>query len=100
MLSESQELVAMFTSYVKIEEKISSASVDERLADLWIKFEREVSDYLRSENLELNAVDILPRHEISDKLQNTDLKRLSRFLVHDYAKKVNQIIKDTLPAFQ
>ncbi|MFA6227095.1 MAG: hypothetical protein WC631_01265 [Candidatus Paceibacterota bacterium] len=96
MLSESQEIVAMFCSYLKVKEGLQYTFVDAYLSDLWDKFEIEVSNYLKSEGLSPNSVD-MNRDLVIEKMQNTDIQKWSRFLVFDYAKKVREVIKDIVP---
>lgn len=96
MLSESQTLVAMLASYIKVTGPGKHTFVEACLSDLWEEFDKEIKAYFESNKLPLDVVDTNP-DLVVDKLENTDLRQWSRFLVSDYARKAKKIIDEAVP---
>lgn len=95
MLFESQRLVAMLTSQIKYQEGATLTFAEACLADLWVDFEKEINSYFKSESVTQNMVDNNPS-KLVNMLQTTDLQKWSRFLISDYARKANRIIKEAV----
>jgi hypothetical protein len=95
MLSESQRLVAMLISHIKFAEGTKMSFAEACLADIWTDFEFEVKDYFKSVNLPKNEVDTAPK-KLIEKIETTDLRMWSRFLVSSYSRKINEVIKEAV----
>jgi hypothetical protein len=93
MLIETQRLMAMLISYIKVRENISITNQEKDLSVLYYGFCQEIELYFDQIGLTENIADIAP-HELVQLMETTDAKERTRSIINNYSRMIAAILRN------